>query len=144
MHACALDLEVQRFPLTAPLLYYSSNPNLCPNVYHAPLIPWQRSTEPVPVGAKARSAVAVLRAVYPGVWVYLGSRYTGPARLVMFSRALCVQAQATTPPPSPSAVIPPPRSLLLAQELAELDSSQRAIKRIGKQVVLKTPKRTEL
>ena len=48
------------------------------------------------------------------------------------------------PPPSPSAVIPPPRSLLLAQELAELDSSQRAIKRIGKQVVLKTPKRTEL
>ena len=47
----------------------------------------------MPVGAKARSAVAVLRAVYPGVWVYLGSRYTGPARLVMFSRALCVQAQ---------------------------------------------------
>ena len=29
MHACAMvDLEVQRFPLTAPLLYYSSNPGV--------------------------------------------------------------------------------------------------------------------
>ena len=28
MHACAMDLEVHRFPLTAPLLYYSSNPGV--------------------------------------------------------------------------------------------------------------------
>jgi len=36
MHACAMDLEVHRFPLTAPLLYYSSRGVLipvCPNVY---------------------------------------------------------------------------------------------------------------